>query len=123
MARVARVSASLASVLGSVMVAMAALNGSPSTVQAQAPSIGASLYSERCAVCHGGDARYATDPALPFFLERYAQAYRNELESFVAGVLDGKPLTPSGDDGLRAQVLADAATKSAKTGESVRVGI
>jgi myo-inositol 2-dehydrogenase/D-chiro-inositol 1-dehydrogenase len=69
------------------------------------------------------DARgYASDPALPFFLERYAEAYRAELDAFVAGVLDGAPLSPSGEDGLRAQVLADAATEAARTGKAVRVG-
>ena len=74
-------------------------------------------------VTFAGEHGYASDTALPFFLERYAQAYRNELESFVTGILDGKTLMPSGEDGLRAQILADAATQSAKTGESVRVGI
>ena len=57
---------------------------------------------------------YATDPALPFFLERYAEAYRLELEAFIAAVLDGKPLSPTGEDGLRAQRLADAATQACK---------
>ena len=28
-------------------------------------------------------AGYATDPALPFFLERYAEAYRAEMASFI----------------------------------------
>ena len=65
---------------------------------------------------------YGSDPALPFFLERYAEAYRAELDAFVAGVLDGAPLSPSGEDGLRAQVLADAATEAARTGKAVRVG-
>ncbi|MDJ1159065.1 inositol 2-dehydrogenase [Chelatococcus sp. SYSU_G07232] len=68
------------------------------------------------------DARgYATDPALPFFLERYAEAYRAELDAFVAGVLDGRPLAPTGEDGLKAQILADAATESARTGKPVRL--
>ncbi|CAN5329826.1 inositol 2-dehydrogenase [soil metagenome] len=67
-------------------------------------------------------AGYATDPALPFFLERYAEAYRNELNAFIAAVLDGKPISPTGDDGLKAQRLADAATESAKSGKPVMVG-
>ncbi len=65
---------------------------------------------------------YATDPALPFFLERYAEAYRNELTAFVASVLDGKPISPDGNDGLRAQRLADAATEAAAGGKPVRLG-
>src|SRR3954454_200395 len=63
---------------------------------------------------------YATDPALPFFLERYAEAYRAELDAFVFAVLDGGPVSPSGEDGLRAQILADAATEAAKSGLAVR---
>ncbi len=68
------------------------------------------------------DARgYASDPALPFFLERYAEAYRAELDAFVAAVLDDEPVAPSGEDGLKAQILADAATQSARTGQPVRL--
>jgi myo-inositol 2-dehydrogenase / D-chiro-inositol 1-dehydrogenase len=65
---------------------------------------------------------YTSDPALPFFLERYAEAYRRELDAFVAAVLDGAPLSPSGDDGLKAQILADAATAAARNCSAVRVG-
>jgi myo-inositol 2-dehydrogenase / D-chiro-inositol 1-dehydrogenase len=64
---------------------------------------------------------YATDPALPFFLERYAEAYRRELDTFVVAVLDGKPIAPTGEDGLRAQRIADAATEASRTGLPVRL--
>jgi myo-inositol 2-dehydrogenase / D-chiro-inositol 1-dehydrogenase len=64
---------------------------------------------------------YSVDPALPFFLERYAEAYRAELDAFVTGVLDGAPLSPTGLDGLRAQRLADAATAAARTGKAMRL--
>ena len=64
---------------------------------------------------------YATDPALPFFLERYAAAYRNELAAFVAAVLDGAPISPSGEDGLKAQRLADAATQAAQSGQPAKL--
>jgi len=65
---------------------------------------------------------FASDPALYFFLERYAAAYRAEMDTFVTGVTEGKPLAPTGEDGLKALLLADAAEKSAKTGQSVRIG-
>jgi myo-inositol 2-dehydrogenase/D-chiro-inositol 1-dehydrogenase len=65
---------------------------------------------------------YTSDPALPFFLERYAEAYRAELDAFVTAVEGGKPASPSGEDGLKAQRLADAATQSATTGQTVKVG-
>jgi myo-inositol 2-dehydrogenase/D-chiro-inositol 1-dehydrogenase len=58
---------------------------------------------------------------MPFFLERYAEAYRAELDAFVAGVLDATPLSPTGADGLMAQRLADAATAAASTGQALRV--
>jgi myo-inositol 2-dehydrogenase/D-chiro-inositol 1-dehydrogenase len=72
-------------------------------------------------VTHADGKGYRGDPALPFFLERYAQAYRLELDAFVTGVLDGAPIAPSGEDGLKAQLLADAATQAAQTGQPVRV--
>jgi len=65
---------------------------------------------------------FASDPTLHFFLERYAAAYRAEMDTFVAGVTQGKPLAPTGEDGLKALILADAAEESAKSGRSVRVG-
>jgi myo-inositol 2-dehydrogenase/D-chiro-inositol 1-dehydrogenase len=68
---------------------------------------------------HASAAGYGRDPALPFFLDRYADAYRLELDAFVAAVLDGAPAEPSGEDGLRALLLADAATESARTGHPV----
>jgi len=67
-------------------------------------------------------AGFASDPVLNFFLERYTPAYRAEMDTFVTGVLEGKPLNPTGEDGLRALVLADAAEESAKSGKSVKVG-
>src|SRR6185369_12185566 len=70
---------------------------------------------------HAGASGYVRDPVLPFFLERYADAYRLEFDAFVTGVLDGRPLSPNGEDGLRAQLLADAATEAAKSGHSVRL--
>ena len=69
-----------------------------------------------------GAGGYTSDPALPFFLERYAEAYRAELDAFVTGLREGTPLSPSGADGLKAQALADAATEAARTGRAVQVG-
>ena len=66
-------------------------------------------------------AGYVVDPALPFFLERYADAYRAELDHFVAGLLDGASISPSGEDGLKAQILADGAAHAARNGQPVRL--
>jgi myo-inositol 2-dehydrogenase/D-chiro-inositol 1-dehydrogenase len=73
-------------------------------------------------VTHADSKGYQSDPALPFFLERYAEAYRAELDAFVSGVLDNASMAPTGEDGLRAQLLADAATQASQTGQPVRVG-
>jgi myo-inositol 2-dehydrogenase/D-chiro-inositol 1-dehydrogenase len=64
-----------------------------------------------------------SDPIQHFFLERYAQAYANELNTFIAAVETGnRNPNPSGHDGLQAQILAEAATESWKTGKPVRIG-
>ncbi len=60
------------------------------------------------------------DPVLPFFLERYAAAYRAELDAFITAVTGGKAPRPDGGDGLKALLLADAATRSAQTGQAVQ---
>jgi myo-inositol 2-dehydrogenase / D-chiro-inositol 1-dehydrogenase len=70
---------------------------------------------------HANAQGYRHDPALPFFLERYAEAYRAELDAFVDAMLGSSVFSPSGEDGLRAQILADAATQSAKTGRPARI--
>ena len=66
-------------------------------------------------------AGITADPVQDFFLERYAEAYREELATFLNTVRDGKPCDPTGRDGLMAQRLADAATESAQTGKPVKV--
>jgi myo-inositol 2-dehydrogenase / D-chiro-inositol 1-dehydrogenase len=61
------------------------------------------------------------DPVLNFFTERYGDAYANEVNSFIDGVAKGVSARPNGFDGLQAQKLADAATKSWSTGKPVKV--
>ncbi len=52
----------------------------------------------------------------PFFLERYAAAYRAEMAHFVDALATGTPVAPTGADGLKAQMLADAADAAARDG-------
>jgi len=61
----------------------------------------------------------ASGPYLDFFLQRYAAAYTRELEHFIASIREGTAPSPSLADGRAALVLADAATRSATTGERV----
>ncbi|WP_088344774.1 MULTISPECIES: inositol 2-dehydrogenase [Rhodomicrobium] len=70
-------------------------------------------------VTAAGASGFTTDPALPFFLERYADAYRAEIASFVEALRNSTAPSPSGEDGLKAQILADAATESARLGVPV----
>jgi myo-inositol 2-dehydrogenase/D-chiro-inositol 1-dehydrogenase len=56
-----------------------------------------------------GAAGVVGDKILNFFLERYALAYRLELDAFVDAVKAGRKPSPSGEDGLAANRLADAA--------------
>lgn len=70
---------------------------------------------------HADAAGYRIDPALPDFLTRYPDAYRAEIDAFVAAVLDGSPPSPTGEDGLRALVIADAAARSAELGRPVAI--
>ena len=60
------------------------------------------------------------DPLLPFFLERYAAAYRAELDAFITAVAQGRAPAPNGEDGLRALELADLAMQSMQTGSVAR---
>jgi myo-inositol 2-dehydrogenase/D-chiro-inositol 1-dehydrogenase len=66
---------------------------------------------------------YHDTPLLDFFMERYAVAYRTELQSFVKAIETGSVISPSGLDGLKALELADAAVKSMQTGSEVKVSV
>ncbi|MDQ0395205.1 inositol 2-dehydrogenase [Labrys monachus] len=66
-------------------------------------------------------AGFLADPVQDFFLERYAEAYRLEMTAFLDAIAAGTMPSPSGEDGLKAQILADAATESAQMGQTVRV--
>ena len=54
-----------------------------------------------------------------FFLQRYAAAYRLEIEHFLDCLQSGKPFKTTVEDGVKAQQLADAATLSAQSGQPV----
>ncbi len=54
-------------------------------------------------------------------MTRYTQAYADEIAAFVEAVGAGLPMSPSGEDGLKALVMADAALKSLKEGRQVEI--
>lgn len=64
---------------------------------------------------------YRREPLLDFFMTRYTAAYRNEIAAFIAAVSEGAAVSPSGEDGLKALALADAALRSVREGRPVAV--
>jgi myo-inositol 2-dehydrogenase / D-chiro-inositol 1-dehydrogenase len=66
-----------------------------------------------------GATGFTREPALPFFLERYAAAYRIELDEFLKAMRHEPASVASGEDGRRALLLADAAQRSLESGASV----
>src|SRR5215213_6429025 len=61
------------------------------------------------------------DPILNFFLERYVDAYRLELELFAEAVEKGTPMPVTVRDGCKALRLADAAVESVAAGKAIKV--
>ncbi|MBI1416441.1 MAG: inositol 2-dehydrogenase [Limimaricola sp.] len=64
---------------------------------------------------------FTRPPLLNFFMTRYVAAYANEIASFIAAVTEGAPTPTTGEDGLRALALAEAALKSVAEGHVVNV--
>jgi myo-inositol 2-dehydrogenase/D-chiro-inositol 1-dehydrogenase len=63
---------------------------------------------------------FLREPALPFFLERYASAYRLEIDDFLRAVRKEPHALATGEDGVRALLLAEAAAQSLASGARVR---
>ena len=51
-----------------------------------------------------------------WFPQRFGQAYRDELRAWVENMAAGRPVSPNGDDGRQALVLALAAEESVRQG-------
>ncbi|MGB7244286.1 MAG: inositol 2-dehydrogenase [Sulfitobacter sp.] len=66
-------------------------------------------------------AGFQRAPAQHFFLERYEAAYLSEIAHFVSAIEDGTTPSPDILDGLRAQLIADAAAQSLASGQPVRI--
>lgn len=65
----------------------------------------------------------AKRPYPDFFLQRYMEAYSAELSAFVKLLRGQCSNSPTFEDGRAALVLADAAERSAQTGETVTVDL
>ena len=64
---------------------------------------------------------YTRPPLHDFFMTRYTEAYAAEISAFIEAVGTKKAAAPSGEDGLAALALAEAALKSVKEGRTVKV--
>ncbi|PES11057.1 inositol 2-dehydrogenase [Bacillus cereus] len=61
------------------------------------------------------------DKPLYFFLERYTQAYIEEVTQFAKSIIEGQAVICSGNDGLQAERIAKAAKESLLTGKPVQI--
>jgi myo-inositol 2-dehydrogenase/D-chiro-inositol 1-dehydrogenase len=68
---------------------------------------------------YGTGATAAQDPLKNFFLERYEESFRKELDDFLDAVEVGHAPAVTGEDGRQALKLADAAELSARTGKTI----
>lgn len=68
-----------------------------------------------------GAKGYTRPPLHDFFMTRYTDAYAAEISHFIAALAAKKKPKPSGEDGLAALALADAAVRSVAEGRAVKV--
>jgi inositol 2-dehydrogenase len=60
-----------------------------------------------------------THDTVPYFMERFADAYTRQLEDFARNVLENRAPPITVDDGVEALRIAIAATRAQKTGQAV----
>jgi myo-inositol 2-dehydrogenase/D-chiro-inositol 1-dehydrogenase len=63
----------------------------------------------------------APDRFRAFYMERYGDSYRLEIETFLCGVVEGRPFPVNAIDGLRTAYLAEAAAASLQTGRAIEL--
>ena len=61
------------------------------------------------------------DPLYYFFIERYDQAYKNQLENFVNCIINKKPTSVNFEDGRKALIIANAAYESLANKQTVKI--
>jgi myo-inositol 2-dehydrogenase/D-chiro-inositol 1-dehydrogenase len=67
-----------------------------------------------------GEGVYQDKPKY-FFLERYSEAYVEEIKVFIDCVLNGKDVPVDGNDGMQAELIAQAAQRSLIEGRPVKL--
>ena len=68
-----------------------------------------------------GEQGVLTDRLMDFFMDRYSDSYRLELEAFIRKLEGAHDACPTGEDGLRALLLADAAEESIVSGSVIKL--
>ena len=63
----------------------------------------------------------APDRLFTFYMDRYGDSYRAEIETFLNGVASGTPPPANAIDGLRTTYLAEAAGASLRLGQAVEL--
>jgi myo-inositol 2-dehydrogenase / D-chiro-inositol 1-dehydrogenase len=63
----------------------------------------------------------APDRVFTFYMDRYGESYRTEVETFLRGAAEGTPPPVNATDGLRAVYLAEAAGASLRLGRTVEL--
>jgi myo-inositol 2-dehydrogenase/D-chiro-inositol 1-dehydrogenase len=66
-------------------------------------------------------AGYTRPPLHDFFMTRYTEAYAAEITAFIDAMAGKATASPSGEDGLLALALAEAALKSVAEGRTVKL--
>lgn len=77
------------------------------------------VHDDNVRIANGGGIKGAK--VKHFFLERYAEAYRAELDAFLDCIENGTPPSPSGVDGRKALIIADAAYQSWREERTVTI--
>jgi myo-inositol 2-dehydrogenase/D-chiro-inositol 1-dehydrogenase len=64
---------------------------------------------------------YRRPPLHDFFMTRYIDAYANEIAAFIETVDGKRKASPSGQDGLAALLIADAALMSVREKRTIKI--
>ncbi|MCL6295356.1 inositol 2-dehydrogenase [Jejuia spongiicola] len=62
-----------------------------------------------------------TDSHLNFFMDRYKLSYLEEMRCFINALINNKPMPVSGEDGIKAMIIAEAANKSLIENRPIKV--
>jgi myo-inositol 2-dehydrogenase/D-chiro-inositol 1-dehydrogenase len=66
-----------------------------------------------------GGTHLSTHPV--FFMDRYIISYQREMEAFITALKNNQPMPVTGEDGLKAMIIAQAANLSMAQNRSVRI--